>query len=53
MSSSILLYHVIVGYMRRKSKKLKNIRIEERAEKTLVVEKDLGCTTGFMSSEMP
>ena len=38
-SSSILLYQVIVGYVRKKSKRLKISEFEERAEKALVAEK--------------
>ena len=36
----MLLYQMIVGCMRKKSKRLKISEFEERAEKALVTEKD-------------
>ena len=36
----MLLYQVIIGYMRKKSKRLKKPKFEEKAEMALVAEKD-------------
>ena len=49
MSSSILLYQVIVEYVRKNSKRLKNIKTKDRAEKALVAEKSRDCTSGCRS----
>ena len=48
MSSSILLYQVIVEYVRKNSKKIS--KLKDRAEKALVDEKGRDCTSGCRSS---